>query len=174
MTRLDVLSDTIYRHQAIVQLDRLLEAGDSFPIERTQVYGLRQISRQQPLKVSNFAEKQRTRVERKMENTKVGTPSYHRMEDEVRFWKLVTDLCDSSPSNQDWTLGQTAGSHLPPELNQVPDRQKGMTHEDRTRRNQLKKEKREWEQAWYEAHIPAFFERFCTHYLFRMALQNEE
>ena len=174
MTSLDVLSDTLYRQQAVVQLDRLLEAGDPFPVEKSQLYGLRQIARQQPLKVSGFAEKQRKRVERKMKNTKNGSSIFQRMEDEVRFWKLVTDLCDSSPSNQDWTLGQTAGSHLPPELNQVPDRQKGMTHEDRTRRNQLKKEKREWEQAWYEAHIPAFFERFCTHYLFRMALQNEE
>ena len=174
MTSLDVLSDTLYSQQAVVQLDRLLEAGDPFPVEKSQLYGLRQIARQQPLKVSSFAEKQRKRVERKMENTKLGSPNFQCMEDEVLFWKLVTDLCDSTPSSQGWSLAQTAGSHLPPELDQVPDRQPGMTNEDRTRRNQLRKERRDWEQAWYEAHIPAFFEHFCTHCLYRRAMQSTE
>ena len=41
-----------------------------------------------------------------------------------------------------------------------------MTPAERMHRNQLKKRRQEWIEEWTKEHIPAFFERFCTHALY--------
>lgn len=142
MTIVDRLSDTVYRDQACKQLDALLREPQEFPVRRTQIYGLRQIARQQPLKVKNFAEHQRERADRKNRQS------------EVSFWKLVERLCDS-PNG--WSIRVEGTKHEPPEL-----------------RGKTKRRQREWWNEWKKTHIPAFFERFCTHALYRLGVEENE
>ena len=54
----------------------------------------------------------------------------------------------------------------------IPARTKGMTPDERTRRNQLKQGQRKWLEQWTKEHVPAFFERFCAHALFRLTEKN--
>ena len=140
MTKVDLLSDTVYRVQACEQVDALLGELEGFPVKRTQLYGLRQIARQQPLQVKNFAEHQRTRAERKNRQS------------EVQFWQLVERLCDS---RNGWSVRVEGDKHAPPEL-----------------RNESRRRQREWRDRWEKTHIPAFFERFCTHALYRLKMSE--
>lgn len=152
MTRLDLLSDTVYREQAIRQLDDLLGECGKFPVKKTQLYGLRQMARQEPGKVCKFASHQRNRAERK---------------DEVEFWKLVEKLSDS---NNSWSVYTEGLAHAPAELHEenIPAKKKGMTLAERTHRNELNARRKKWLDQWARDHIPAFFERFCTHALYRL------
>ena len=54
MTIVDLLSDTVYRDQARQQLDALLGEIRKFPVKTAQIYGLRQIARQQPEQVKEL------------------------------------------------------------------------------------------------------------------------
>lgn len=166
MRDVDRLSDTTYRREAAKQLDRLLgDRNPPFPVKSAQIYGLRQIARQQPDKVQEFARKQRTRAEKKRETAA-----------EIAFWTLVANLCSLSTSA--WSVRKEARAYLPAELRDehIPARQSGMTQEERRLRNQLKEQQREWIARWEAEHIPAFFERFCTEALYRigMAANSEE
>ena len=161
MTLVDLLSDTTYRQQAMGQLHKLLGDGNRFPVKRTQIYGLRQIARQQPGQVKEFANHQRERARLKEKQA------------EVEFWTLVADLCsDSAP---DWSVLKEGRSHLPEELREenIPKKRPGMTHEEQRDRNKLKKSQKEWLAQWENEHIPAFFERFCTHSLYRLGLAEK-
>lgn len=142
MTIVDQLSDTVYRDQAHQQLDALLAEIQRFPVKRTQLYGLRQIARQQPLQVKNFAEHQRERAERKNRQS------------EVQFWQLVKRLCDSRDG---WSVRVEGTRHAPCGL-----------------REETKRRQREWRDGWEKTHVPAFFERFCTHALYRLGGQGNE
>ncbi len=153
MTSLDLLSDTVYREQAIRQLDDLLGECRKFPVQKTQLYGLRQIARQEPRKVRKFAIHQRDRAKRKSE------------QDEVEFWTCVDKLCDlSSP----WSVPTEGLKHAPEELREenIPEKIKGMAPAERTHRNELIAQRKKWLDQWARDHIPAFFERFCTHALY--------
>lgn len=170
MTNLDLLSDTIYREQAVRQLDKLLDGCGTFPVKKTQIYGLRQIARQEPGKVGEFARHQRGRAERKQEQvSERGRPG---LQAEIDFWTLVDRLCDS-PSP--WSVLTEGLEHAPAELRDenIPARNKGMTPAERSHRNQLKAGRREWLARWTEDHVPAFFERFCTHALYRLEMPRE-
>ena len=158
MRLLDLLSDTVYRDQAVKRLHPLLQDVNKFPVEASQIHGLREIARQQPAKVSEFAGHQKNRAEKLEKQT------------EVDFWDLVMNLCDSSSS--DWSVLKEGHAHLPEELREanIPARQSDMTQEERTHRNTLKKRQREWLHQWTNAHIPVFFQRFCTQCLYRKAL----
>lgn len=168
MTLVDLLSDTTYRQQAKGQIDKLLGNSDKFPVKRAQIYGLRQIARQQPGKVQDFANHQRERARRKQENA--SERAKLALQAEIEFWALVADLCSDSTS--DWSVLKEGHSHLPVELRDenIPKKQECKTHEDRSRRNKLKKSQREWLEQWDNEHIPAFFERFCTHAIYRLGL----
>ena len=143
MTTLDLLSDTVYRDQARDRLDELLEDMDAFPVQRSQIYGLRQIARQQPLKVKDFAQHQRERAERRNQNAP-----------EIRLWRLAEQLCDSKA---DWSVRKEI-------LKLAPE-----DHMNQTRRRQ-----REWLDEQEKIHRPAFFERFCTHALYRLGTAGNE
>ena len=153
MTLVDQLSDTTYREQAAKQLDQLLASHDRFPVETAQIYGLRQIARQQPGKVDEFAKHQHERAQSK-----------RRLQAEIDFWTLVSTLCSETA---DWSVHEEGKKHLPEELRNIPEAWPGMTNEDRSRRNQRRRQRQEWLRQWDNAHIPAFFERFCTHALYR-------
>ena len=157
MTSVNLLSDTTYREQAVKQLDQLLSSSSEFPVETTQIYGLRQIARQEPGRVLKFAEKQGERAEKLQKQCKVD------------FWALVAKLCE--PSTSEWSVYKEGYTYLPKGIRKedIPPNQPGMTQEERTHRNSLRRQQREWLEQWANEHIPAFFERFCTHCLYCIA-----
>ena len=158
MTYVDLLSDTTYRQQAVRQLHQLVGNAGEFPVESSQIYGLRQIARQQPDKVLEFAEHQGERAE------KLGKQA------EVDFWALVAKLCRSSTSK--WSVYKEGHAYLPENIREenIPSKQPGMTQEEQRHRNTLRRQQREWLDQWANEHIPAFFERFCTQCLYRKAM----
>ena len=165
MTLVDQLSDTVYREQAVKQLDQLLTGNERFPVEPSQIYGLRQIARQQPGKVQDFADHQRERAQRKLVNaSEMAQP---KLQAEIDFWTLVSALCSESA---DWSVHEEGKGRLPEELRNIPEPWPGMTNEDRRHRNQLRDQRRGWLRDWDNEHIPAFFERFCTHALYRQGM----
>ena len=149
MTCVDLLSDTTYPDQARRHLHQLLGHDNPVPVKAAQIYGLRQIARQQPGQVGAFANRQRGRAQNASE---------------ITFWTLVADLCSAPlPS---WSVLQEGIRHLSEELQNIPEPWPGMTNEDRSRRNKLRDRRRESLELWKNEHIPAFFERFCTHALY--------
>ena len=137
MTTVDLLSDTVYRDQARAQLEKIGQV----PVKRAQIYGLRQIARQQPLKVKEFAQRQRERAERRNPNAS-----------EIRlWWSLVEQLCEST-TDTDWSVRKEVLKFAPEDF-----------------MNQTKKRRREWLDEQEKTHRPALFERFCTHALYRLA-----
>ena len=158
MTHIDLLSDTTYRQQAVRQLHPLLGNATNFPVESSQIYGLRQIARQQPDRVSEFAEHQGERAE------KLGK------QNEVDFWALVAKLC--KPSTADWSLYKEGHAYLPEDIRaeNIPKKQKGMPEKERARINGLENRQKKELQKWVNAHIPAFFQRFCTECMYRKAM----
>ena len=158
MSYVDLLSDTTYRQQAVRQLHQLVGNASDFPVESSQIYGLRQIARQQPDKVSQFAEHQGERAE------KLGK------QDEVDFWALVARLCNRATS--EWSVYKEGYAYLPRNIRDenIPPRQPGMSQEEQRHRNALRKQQRECLDQWAHEHIPAFFERFCTQCLYRKAM----
>lgn len=162
MTVVDLLSDTTYREQAVKQLHQLLGESDPFPVKATQIYGLRQIARQQPGKVENFANHQRERAERKYEGaSEKAKPG---LQAEINFWELIYNLCRSSTSG--WSVPKEGYDYLPEKLRNLPARRQDMT---RREHRELRGRKKKWLDQWKNQHIPAFFERFCTHCLYRIA-----
>ncbi len=158
MTHIDLLSDTTYRQQAVRQLHQLLGNATEFPVESSQIYGLREIARQQPDKVSEFSEHQRVRAE-KLEK-----------QNEVNFWALVEKLC--KPSTTDWSLYKEGHAYLPEDIRteNIPKKQSGMPQEERARINSLENRQKERLRQWVNEHIPVFFERFCTQCMYRKAM----
>ena len=152
MTELDVLSDTVYRKKAMEVLQR-----SALPVSTTQIKGLRQIAQHQPRQVQSFAEHQKTRADKK------------RRSEEGAFWQLVIALCSDNAAQGDWSLHKEAESDMPAHLKNIPDRTDCKTLEERTQRNQRVSERRAWLEKWNADHIPAFFQRFCTHYLYLKA-----
>ncbi len=155
MTLVDLLSDTTYREQAVKQLDQLLSSSAQFPVKTTQIYGLRQIARQQPGEVERFARHQGERAEKLDKQA------------EINFWALVTNLCSDSPSG--WSVLKEGQLYLPVELQNIPNKWAGMTQDEQRKRNKLVRDRKERLNQWKNEHIPAFFERFCTHCLYRIA-----
>lgn len=158
MMQVDLLSDTTYRQQAVEQLNQLLGNSSKFPVESTQIYGLRQIARQEPEKVKEFAEHQGKRAERKCETASVN--ARQRLEFEIEFWTLVVNLCNGPTSS--WSMIQERDSRIPANLQNRP----GMS---RRERREIGERRDEWCERWDNEHIPAFFERFCTHCLYCIA-----
>ena len=159
MNPVDILSDTVYRDQATRNLDRMFKEWQRIPVARTQLYGLREIARNQPSEVAKYARHQRHRAEAK-------GPMH---QDETDFWRLVHDICERPAP--DWSVAGEGRAHLPSELQDesLPVQRKGMSHEERRCRNRLKVEQRNWLHKWKMAHVPAFFQRFCAHALYLRA-----
>ena len=158
MTLVDLLSDTVYRPQAVQQLYQLLDGADEFPVKAAQIYGLRQIARQEPEKVKVFADHQRQRAERKCETASQN--AQQRLESEIEFWTLVANLCNGTTVS--WSVIQERDSHIPANLQNRSDM-------SRRERREIGERRDEWCEQWDNEHIPAFFERFCTHCMFCIA-----
>ena len=169
MTCVDLLSDTTYPYQARRHLHQLLGHDNPVPVKATQIYGLRQIARQQPGQVGEFANHQRERAQSKHDNASEGAQP--RLQAEIDFWTLVSDLC--SDSALAWSVRKESHAHLPVELQNIPAKQQGMTHEEQRQRNELNKRRGELLSQWDKEHLPAFFERFCTHALYRLGTAED-
>ncbi len=161
MNYVDLLSDTIYCEQAVKQLNKILGNASIFPVAYSQIYGLRQIARQQPHKVLPFAQHQNERAEKLNKAA------------EVDFWSLVAELCKPyNPSDANWSVCREGTNYLPEGIREqdIPPKRKGMQQKEQSERNQLRKKQKEWLKQWEKEHIPAFFERFCTECLYRKTM----
>lgn len=177
MMLVDLLSDTTYRDEAVKQLNKLLGNSPKFPVESTQIYGLRQIARQQPKEIDRFAEHQCRRVQRRYEEeNERRTPRddvLQELQAVIDFWVLVTNLCSNSASG--WSVVQEGHRYLPKELREenLPPRSRGATPQETqanlTLHNQFKNRQTKRLDQWKNEHIPAFFERFCTQCLYLIA-----
>ena len=163
---LDLLSDTVYALHARRILDQFLGNREGLPVQKSQIYGLRQIARQEPARVHDFAIHKRERAERKQE--RASERDKPRLQAEIDFWSLVDQLCGSTADL--WSVRGTGLEYAPPDLREanIPARSECRTNADRTRRSHLRRRQKEWLDGWNAQHIPAFFERFCTHALYRL------
>ena len=176
MTLVDLLSDTTYRQKSVQQLHQLLGNNNQFPVKRTQIYGLRQIARQQPGEVKGFASHQGKRAQSRCDDEKEKSNPrpdiLQSLQVEIDFWTLVANLCNGSTSN--WSVPKEGHRYLPEglgdqNLREIPGATPQETQKNQEYNNKLKKSRQEWFQQWGNEHIPAFFERFCTHCLYCIA-----
>ena len=176
MTLVDLLSDTVYRQQAAQQLHQLSGNDNQFPVEPSQIHGLRQIARQEPERVGGFATHQGQRAQNRYdaenERSNPRAEVLQKWETEVNFWTLVANFCGDSPDR--WSVKTEGHNYLPQELRDDNLREvTGTTQQERQQiqqhNNRIKRERREWLKEWDTKHIPVFFERFCTHCLFCIA-----
>ena len=176
MTLVDLLSDTVYRQQAIKQLHQLLGSNNQFPVKSTQIHGLRQIARQEPERIGDFAAHQglraQNRYEAEDEKSNPRAEVLREWKTEISFWTLVSNLCGDSPDR--WTVKREGRTYLPQDLRNDNLREvQGATQQEKQQiqqhNNKIKKGQREWLKKWDNEHIPAFFERFCTHCLYCIA-----
>lgn len=176
MTLVDLLSDTVYRQQAVKHLHQLLGSDKQFPVEPTQIYGLRQIARQEPERIGNFAIRQGQRAQSRYdaEDNKSNPKAevLRKWETEINFWTLVANFCGYSPDC--WSVETEGRAYLPEELHnqnlrEVPGATPQETQQNQQHNNRIRRDQREWLVEWDKEHIPAFFERFCTHCLFCIA-----
>jgi hypothetical protein len=93
-----------------------------------------------------------------------------KIEKEIEFWKLIANLVDGKRPRCLWSLQQEAEGALPQDL-KVESTPAGanLTREEQTRRAATKKLQHDWLVAWKDLHCPAFFQRFCAHYLYCLA-----
>lgn len=163
MNQVNLLSDTVYRDQAARKLDHKYQAWNGIPVARAQLYGLREIARNQPTEVPRYAKHQEKRANAK--------GARHRCE--ADFWQLVQHLYERRTGT--WSLVGEGRGHLPIELRDenVPEKRKGMSPEERRLRNRLKAYQREWLHEWQREHVPAFFQRFCAHALYLVSRAEE-
>ena len=157
MNEVDLLSDTVYRDRAAQYLNGGLGRWRKIPVKKAQIYGLREIARNEPDRVADFARHQRQRADAKGK----------RLEEE--FWQLVESLWGRP--NAEWSVVAEGKIRLREDLRDenIPESRKGMSHEERRHRNRLKVEQRDWIRQWRRRHVPAFFERFCSHALYLLA-----
>lgn len=162
-TVLEQLSDTTYRDKAI-ELVNVYVAENTTPVTRSQIHGLRQIAIQQHGAIKSFADHQRERIEKKLETA--GANARPKLESQAAFWKLVADLCD--PNKLPWSPASEADARMPSHLREsnIPAKTDCKTNDERGQRKKLKAEQKQWLEAWNADHVPAFFQRFCAHYLY--------
>lgn len=165
MSELDVISDTTFAEQAAQAVDALVKDHDSCPVRRAQISGLRQIAVNQFGQVKDFAKKQQERAQKRVENG--GRNPSPSILAEIEFWKTVVRLCDGKPPRCTWSLQMEAEAALPDELRIEPvPKGTQLTKEQQNQRRVTKEENRQWMLDWKERHYPAFFQRFCAHYLY--------
>ena len=176
MTLVDLLSDTTYRQQTVRQLHQLLGNDNQFPVEPSQIHGLRQIARQEPGRIGDFANHQgqraQSRYDAEYEKSTSRAEVLQKWETEVNFWTLVANFCGDSTNC--WSVKTEGYNYLPQELcddnlREVTGPTQQETQQIQQHNNRIKRERREWLKEWDTEHIPAFFERFCTHCLFCIA-----
>lgn len=146
---------------------------EDWPIARSQIAGLRQIAANEPSKVAEFAEKQRSRAEKRLEG---GTNEQRqlKLEAEIAFWELVKTCCDGKPPKVQWSLNQERDRAIPAEL-QDEKQPSGaqLTKEQQAARKERRQRREAWQKQWERDHYAAFFQRFCIHYFYEMSKRTQ-
>ncbi len=167
--------------RAIQAVDEYLkEYGDTeyraerdWPISRSQIAGLRQIAATEPSKVASFASHQQKKVEKRLEQTR-REERQRELEAQIAFWKMVKGLCEGKPPRAPWSLAQECDQAMPPELREElssPDAKPSA--QERTARKQTRRLREHWQDAWRREIYPAFFGRFCVHYLYALSKRTK-
>ncbi len=164
------LADTVYRDSVIEIVDAFVDEY-GVPVTRAQIHGLRQISVQQPGSIKTFATRQGDRIQAKLKS--VGPSKQAKLNGQVVFWKLVADLCQSR--RLEWSPAVEAESWMPEELREenIPSKESCKSNEERSHRKRLKHRQKEWIEEWNAKHLPVFFQRFCTHYLYHLGKRED-
>jgi hypothetical protein len=177
MLDLDIAVDTELGQRAIDAVESYVRdnaAGpfskeEDWPVARAQIVGLGQIAANEPSKVAEFAEHQRTKSQAKLEATK-----NEARQDELRagitLWELVRGLCEGRPPKFSWSLTQARDQALPEDLQDdryPPGAQ--LTKEQQAARKDKRERREHWLRQWMTEHYAAFFQRFCAHYLYSMS-----
>ncbi len=181
MLEIDIAADTELGQRAIEAVDRYIrdnasgpfQKAEDWPISRAQIAGLRQIAVNEPAMVGEFANHQRTKVQAKLDTT-TNEKRRQELEAEIAFWELVRELCDGKPPKFSWSLTQARDQALPAELReekQPPGTQ--MTKEQQAARKNKRERRERWQRQWDLDHYPAFFQRFCIHYLYEMSKRTQ-
>ncbi len=177
MLDIDISADTELGQRAIDAVDNYVrdnaagpfQKADDWPIARTQIAGLRQIAVNEPVKVGEFAEHQRTKAQAKLDTTK-NVERQRDLEAIIAFWVLVRGLCEGKPPKFSWSLTQMRDQVLPADLQDdkhPPGAQ--LTKEQQAARKGKREHRERWERQWGLDHYAAFFQRFCGHYLYEMS-----
>lgn len=162
---LDVLADTVLREHAISAVERYFEeftdAKRPVPVKRSQIEGLRQIAANQPGRLEDFAKKQREKAHKRFHTN------------EAEFWNLVLRLIGRAGAGmQAWSIPDAM--ELPGHL-QVPSKpQSGASMIELQANNEAKKKLNAWREERMAELAPVFFQRFCAHYLYKMALRESQ
>jgi hypothetical protein len=181
MLDIDIAADTDLGQRALHAAERYvtdnvppsLSKEEDWPIARAQIKGLRQIATNEPAKVREFAEHQRAKVDAKLATVQKDERRQE-LAAKIAFWELVIGLCEGKPPKFDWSLMQACSQTQPAELTDEknpPDARP--TREQQAARKEKKERRDRWEQQWKRDHYPAFFDRFCAHYLYAMAKRTQ-
>jgi hypothetical protein len=165
---MDLLSDTLFREQAVRALEAFQQQHD-LVIKRSQIEGLRQIAVNEPGKVLEFAKHQRTRAEDR--NKQRHSP---KLDQEIAFWKLVEDICGTTTTSPvTWSLMKFA-QETAPEGCQVSRPHGSAPAEQHKAYREAKERARLWGDRRIAEDYPAFFQRFCAHYLYLVATRGNQ
>ncbi len=150
---------------------------DDWPIRRSQIAGLRLVATNEPDCVAKFARRQCEREQKKRGAREKPPDSERDIKSTIfiDFWELVEQLCASSTKGQgSWSLQQACDAATPAEYradDQTPNAK--LTPEQRQERNRRRQQRQEFQQQWKAAYYPAFFQRFCAHYLYAMSRMTQ-
>ncbi|GIW82518.1 MAG: hypothetical protein KatS3mg105_4325 [Gemmatales bacterium] len=177
MLETDIAADTELGRHAIDAVEKFVQANaaefyqreDDWLIARSQISGLRQIAVYEPTKVGEFAQHQQKKSEDKLQRTR-NEEKRRELEAEIEFWELVRRLCEGKPPKCPWSLIQARDQALPDELREEkqPPGTK-LTKEQQAARKEKRERRERWQRQWEREHYAAFFQRFCSHYLYEMS-----
>jgi len=149
-------------------------SSDDWPIARSQISGLRQIVLREPEQLKGFANHQRQKAEARLAAT-TNEKRQDELQAEIAFWVLIENLCDGKPPRIPWSLAQAREQAVPAELQEekLPAGAQ-LTKDQQAVRKEKQERRKRWVQEWNREYFPAFFRRFCAHYLYLMARRTQE
>jgi hypothetical protein len=143
-----------------------------FPVERSQMAGLRQIAGNEPGLLKEFLDHQRDRAQRRFQSSGQRNEKFAA---EIKLWDLVGQLCAGRPPRCEWSLEQDASAAVPAELRteKLPPGAK-LSREEQGARRQRDAARDKFLAEWRLRAYPLFFQHFCAEYLYRKATHSGE
>jgi hypothetical protein len=172
VVNVDVLADTEFRDRAINALDEFTHEHGC-PVHRTQIQQLRQIAFNQPGEVPGFADHQRKKAEKRRQGSNPNSDKAARLVHEIAFWNLIVHLCGSAntPAGR-WSLYRLAEEQSPADCHVGKKPHGSASPEERRAYQEAKQKSDAWQKQRVAEDYPAFFQRFCAHYLYRLSKQE--
>lgn len=172
MVEVDVLADTVFRDEAVRAIDEFTGEHEC-PVRRSQIEGLRQITINQHGEVRAFADHQRKKAERRQQGLNPTSKKSAELGHVIAFWDLIVRLCGSAntPTGQ-WSLHRFAEEQSPADC-RVGNKPHGSAPPEEHRAfREAKQRSDSWHKRRMAEDYPAFFQRFCAHYLYRLSKQE--